>query len=66
MKITEEQYKKMQLQRYKSKNKIVFLLLLSGVLSVYAYSMFAVQQDPLQLDELVQREISKDASNTKQ
>ena len=62
--ITEEQYKMLQRQRYKSKNRIVGLLLLTGVLSVYAYSMYAVQQDPLQLDELIQSEISKESGST--
>ena len=67
IRITEEQYKLLQRQRYKRRNRTVGLLLLAGVLSVYAYSMYAVQQDPLQLDELIQDKISKDIdNNTKQ
>ena len=69
IRITEEQYKQLQRLRYKRKNTVVGLLLLGGVLSVYGYSMYAVQQDPLQLDELLEDEISKsgdDSSNATQ
>ena len=62
--ITEEEYKRLQWQRYRSKNIAVGLLLLGGVLSVYGYSMYAVSQDPLKLDELQLEEDVQIAKNS--
>jgi hypothetical protein len=54
--MTEKEY--MLLRRsYRKKNIAVGLLLLTGVLSVYGYSMYAVNQDPLKLDELSLEEV---------
>lgn len=53
VRVTEEEYKRMQTVRYRKKNIGLILLLLTGVLSVYGYSMYAVKQDPLLLDELL-------------
>ena len=39
-------------QTFRKKNITVGLILLAGVLTVYGYSMYAVNQDPLKLDEL--------------
>ena len=38
--------------RYRRRNWLLGLGLLTGVLSIYGYSMFAVQQESLDLDEL--------------
>ena len=62
LKITEEEYKRLQWKKYRSKNIGVGLLLLGGVLTIYGYSMFAVSQDPLQLDEL-EGEVNSKSNN---
>lgn len=63
-KITAEEYKLLQLHRYRKKNIAVGVLLLAGVLSVYGYSMYAVNQDPLRVEELEQEvESSKSTNN---
>lgn len=62
VKITEEEYKRLQWQKYKNKNIAVGLLLLGGVLTIYGYSMYAVSQDPLQLDEL-EGEVNSKSNN---
>lgn len=62
VRITEEDYKRLQWKKYKSKNIAVGLLLLGGVLSVYGYSMYAVSQDPIQLDE-IEGEVNSKSSN---
>lgn len=54
--ITEEEYKHLQWQSYRKKNIAVGLLLLAGVLTVYGYSMYSVNQDPLKADELLLEE----------
>ena len=54
--ITEEEYKRLQWQSYRKKNLAVGSLLLAGVLAVYGYSMYAVNQDPVKLDELLLEE----------
>ena len=53
VRMTMEEYQRMQAAKYRKKNRLVSLLLLAGVLSVYGYSMYAVKQDPLNLDELL-------------
>lgn len=50
--ITVEEYQRIQWQGYRKKNLAVGLLLLAGVLTVYGYSIYAVNQDPLKIDDL--------------
>lgn len=50
--ITEKEYQQIRWQSYRKKNLAVGLVLLAGVLTVYGYSMYAVNQDPLKLDDL--------------
>ncbi len=51
--IVETEVKRIILSRYRRRNAIVGLCLLGGVLSVYGYSMFAVRQESLNLDDIV-------------
>ena len=50
--------------RYRRRNWLVGLGLLAGVLSIYGYSMYAVKQESLDLDEL-DEQVRKDSSVTK-
>lgn len=49
--------------RYRRRNWLLGLGLLTGVLSIYGYSMYAVQQESLDLDEL-DKPIGQDSSST--
>ena len=64
-KITMEEYARLRWHSYRKKNIAVGLLLLGGVLTVYGYSMYAVNQDPLKLDELLLEEEVRVASDAK-
>lgn len=59
--LSEAEVKRLMLARYKRRNTLVGLGLLAGVLGVYAYSMLAVRQENLDLDELI--DPNKDISN---
>ena len=43
---------RLAMMRYRRRNWFLGLGLLTGVLSIYGYSMFAVKQESLDLDEL--------------
>lgn len=47
IRLSEKDYTRMKLLQFRKKNTLVGLLLLTGVLSVYFYSMYAVNQEPL-------------------
>ena len=64
VRMTVDEYHRMQAARYRRKNVVVCLLLLAGVLSVYGYSMYAVKQDPLKLDELVLEDKNSNTSKS--
>ena len=51
--LAENEVKRIMLARYRRRNGILGLCLLGGVLSVYGYSMFAVKQEHLDLDDIV-------------
>lgn len=51
--LTETEMKRLLMSRYRKRNAIVGLCLLGGVLSAFGYSMFAVRQETLSLDDLV-------------
>ena len=59
--LSEIEVKRFLLSRYRRRNTIVGLSLLGGVLGIYAYSMLAVRQETLDLDELI--DPNKDVSN---
>ena len=59
--LSEIEVKRFLLSRYRKRNTIVGLSLLGGVLGIYAYSMLAVRQETLDLDELI--DPNKDVSN---
>lgn len=59
--LSEAEVKRLVMSRYRRRNTIVGLSLLGSVLGVYAYSMLAVKQENLDLDELV--DPNKDVSN---
>lgn len=52
--MSREDYHRLQVARYRKKNIVVWLSLLAGVLGIYGYSMYSVQQDPLLLDEILE------------
>lgn len=60
-----EEYERLRRQSFRKKNLAVGLLLLGGVLTVYGYSMYAVNQDPLKMDELLLEEEVRVASGAK-
>ena len=47
VKISENDYNNMMRLKYRKRNAAVGLLLFTGVFSVYFYSMFAINQEPL-------------------
>ena len=59
--LTETEVKRLMLSRFRRRNTIVGLSLLGSVLGIYAYSMLAVKQENLDLDELI--DPNKDISN---
>ena len=53
IRITADDYTRLMRLKYRRKNAVVGLLLLTGVFGVYGFSMYQVKQEPLQLDELL-------------
>ena len=51
--LTETEMKRLLMSRYRKRNALVGLCLLGGVLTAFGYSMFAVRQETLNLDEIV-------------
>ena len=49
--------------RYRRRNWLLGLGLLTGVLSIYGYSMYAVKQESLDLDELDKQVAGQDSSS---
>ena len=50
--LLDAELNRLSLMRYRRRNWIVGLSLLAGVLGIYGYSMYAVKQESLDLDEL--------------
>ena len=50
--LLEAELNRLARMRYRRRNLLVGFGLLAGVLGIYGYSMFAVQQESLDLDEL--------------
>ena len=50
--ILEAELNRLALMRYRRRNFFLGLGLLTGVLSIYGYSMYAVRQESLDLDDL--------------
>lgn len=64
IRITQEDYRRLQRLQHKKRNAVVGFLLVAGVLTFYGYSMYAVKQDPLQLDELLEDNMEKSNSSS--
>ena len=50
--VLEAKLNRLALMRYRKRNWFVGLSLIAGVLGIYGYSMYAVKQESLDLDEL--------------
>ena len=59
----EAELNRLARMRYRRRNWLLGLGLLTGVLSIYGYSMYAVKQESLDLDELDKPVVGQDSSS---
>ena len=62
--LLEAELNRLALMRYRRRNWLLGFGLLAGVLGIYGYSMYAVKQESLDLDEL-DKPVGQESSTSK-
>ena len=60
--LVDAELNRLAMMRYRRRNWLLGLGLLTGVLSIYGYSMYAVKQESLDLDDL-DKPVGQDSSS---